>query len=299
MDNFALTKLLESGNTDDPLDEILEILSLIVPDFKQDPLVALHQEIGLIFAGEHPDYRQSNTKYHNLDHTYSVVLATTRLFHGLSCDGWPVLEETVAKALYSAYFHDCGLLLKKSEVAETGATYTIGHEKRSVFFLADYLKEKEFPVSFITDCSVIIQCTNLRIDPGSLFFPSAEMQLASFAVGTADILAQMADRYYLERLPSLFQEHQEGGVADHNSVVELMEQTSMFYHDLVTSRLSNDLGDLSKYMQVHFCERWGVDQNLYLESIDKNITYIHMIVGSCDTNTEESLHQCLRRIPPS
>ncbi|MCK5070871.1 MAG: hypothetical protein KAR01_10020, partial [Desulfocapsa sp.] len=71
MDNFALTKLLESGNTDDPLDEILEILSLIVPDFKQDPLVALHQEIGLIFAGEHPDYRQSNTKYHNLDHTYS------------------------------------------------------------------------------------------------------------------------------------------------------------------------------------------------------------------------------------
>ncbi len=299
MDNFALTKLLGSGQSKDLLDEIQDILSLMVPNFKQNLLVELHREIGLIFAGEHPDYRQSNTKYHNLDHTYSVVLATARLFHGLFCDGWPASEETIAKALYSAYFHDCGLLVKESEVAETGATYTVGHEKRSVFFMADYLKEKEFPPSFITDCSVIIQCTNLSIDPASLFFPSAEMQLASFAVGSADILAQMADRYYLERLPLLFQEHQEGGVADHNSAMELMEQTFKFYNDLVKNRLSNDLGDLTKYMQVHFRERWGVDKNLYLDSIHNNIMYLHSIVELCDTHTEESLKKYLRRTPPS
>lgn len=298
MDNFALTKLLESGHTEDSLDEILALLTLMASDFNQKPLIELHHEIALIFAGDHPDYRQSNTKYHNLDHTYSVVLATARLFHGLSCDGWPVSEETVAKALYSAYFHDCGLLLRKSEDAESGATYTIGHEKRSVFFMADYLKKRAFPFSFITDCSVIIQCTNLSIDPGSLFFPSAEMQLASFAVGSADILAQMADRYYLERLPFLFQEQEEGGVAEYDSVVELMEKTSMFYHDLVTDRLSLDLGNLSKYMKIHFRERWGVDQNLYLESIKKNVDYVHMIVGLCDGNTEESLQQYLRRTPP-
>lgn len=298
MDNFFLTKLFESGYTDDPMDEILAVLTLMAPGFEKGPLIELHREIGLIFGGDHPDYRQSNTKYHNLGHTYGVVLATVRLFHGLACKGWPVSEDTLAKALYSAYFHDCGLLLKNFEDAATGATYTIGHERRSVFFLADYLKDKKFPVSFISDCSIIIQCTNLGIDPDSLFFPSAEMQLASFAVGSADILAQMADRYYLERLPSLFQEYQEGGVVHYDSARELMEQTSMFYREVVVDRLSRLFGNLTKFMRVHFRERWGVDRNLYLDNMKKNVRYIQLIVESSDHSTEEYLQQYLRRTPP-
>lgn len=296
MDNLFLAKMLETGYTEDPLDEILAILTLMSPDFKRASLLELHREIGLVFEGRHPDYRQSNTKYHNLDHTYSVVLATLRLFHGLYCDGWPVSRDTLTKALFSAYFHDCGLLLKNSEEAVTGATYTIGHEKRSMFFMADYLKEKNFSMPFITDCSLIIQCTNLSIDPDSLFFPSAEMQMASFAVGSADILAQMADRYYLERLPSLFQEHQEGGIANYNSVIELMQQTSAFYHDVVVDRLSRVFGNLTKYMQIHFRERWGVDKNLYLDNIKKNVKYIQLILKSC--NDMDSLKLYLRRLPP-
>ncbi len=298
MDNLYLTKLLATGKTNDPLDEILAVIALMSPEFDQGPLIALHREIGLIFGGKHPDYRQSNTKYHNLDHTYSVVLATVRIFHGLSCDGWPVSEETLTKALYSAYFHDCGLLLKNSENAVTGATFTVGHEKRSMFFMADYLKEKDFSLPFITDCSVIIQCTNLSISPDSLFFPSAEMQLASFTVGSADILAQMADRYYLERLPSLFQEHKEGGIENYNSAVELMEQTSMFYHDVVVDRLLHVFGNLTKFMQVHFRERWGVDRNLYLDNVKNNVKYIQLIVKSCSGDMEGSLQKYLRRTPP-
>ncbi len=297
MDNPSLTKMLETGYTEDPLDEILALLTLMEPDFHRAPLMELHREIGLVFEGKHPEYRQSNTKYHNLDHTYSVVLATLRLFHGLYCDGWPVSGDTLAKALYSAYFHDCGLLVKNSEQVATGATYTVGHEKRSMFFMADYLKAKQFSLPFITDCSVIIQCTNLSIDPDSLFFPSAEMQMASFAVGSADILAQMADRYYLERLPSLFQEHQEGGIANYNSAIELMQQTSVFYHDVVIDRLSRVFGNLTKYMQIHFRERWGVDKNLYLDNIKKNVKYIKLILKSC--NDMESLQLYLRRLPPS
>ncbi|AGF77825.1 hypothetical protein UWK_01262 [Desulfocapsa sulfexigens DSM 10523] len=298
MDNLFLTKLLESGYTEDPLDEILAVITLMAPDFPQEPLVELHREIRLIFEGEHPEYRQSNTKYHNLNHTYGVVLATVRLFHGLSRDGWHVSEETLSKALYSAYFHDCGLLLKNSEDAETGAVYTLGHEKRSMFLMADYLKARKFSLPFITDCSLIIQCTNLSIDPDSLFFPSAEMQLASFSVGSADILAQMADRYYLERLPLLFQEHEEGGVTGYKSAVELMEKTSVFYHEVVVDRLSSVFGNLTKFMQIHFRERWGVDRNLYLDSIKKNVTYIRLIVRSCGGDMEESLQKYLRRIPP-
>jgi hypothetical protein len=298
MDNLFLIKLLESGYTDDPLDEILAVLKLTAPAIDLDPLLELHREIGLIFGGAHPDYLQSNTKYHNLDHTYSVVLATVRLFHGLMCDGWPVSEEVLTKALYSAYFHDCGLLLKNSEDAATGATYTVGHERRSMFFMADYLRDKKFPLSFVTDCSVIIQCTNLSIDPDTLFFPSAEMQLASFAMGTADILAQMADRYYLERLPSLFQEHKEAGIGNYDTAVELMEQTAMFYRNVVGVRLEKIFGNLTTYMQSHFRVRCGLDKNLYLDNIKKNIDYIQLILESCGEDMEESLKKYLRRIPP-
>ncbi|RUM45233.1 MAG: hypothetical protein DSY80_03570 [Desulfocapsa sp.] len=298
MDNIALAKLFETGKTDDPLDEIQFIIGRMSPGFPQAPLIELHRELELLFNGKHPLYRQSNTKYHNLDHTYSVVLATARIFHGLFCDGWPVSDETLNKALYSAYFHDCGLLLKITEEAETGARFTIGHEKRSMFFMADYLQEKGFSMPFITDCSVIIQSTNLGINPDTLFFPSAEMQLASFAVGTADILAQMADRYYLERLPLLFQEFQEGGIDRHSSTLELMRQTSDFYESVVVDRLSQVFGNLVKYMRIHFRERWGVDRSLYLESIKKNLKYNQYILETKKVDMD-SLKQYLRRVPPS
>lgn len=298
MDNIALTKLFETGKSDDPLDEIQEIINLISPGFAWEPIIELHHELELLFNGNHPLYRQSNTKYHNLDHTYSVVLATARIFHGLLCDGWSVSDETLNKALYSAYFHDCGLLLKISEEADTGARFTIGHEKRSMFFMADYLKEKGFSIPFITDCSVIIQSTNLSINPDTLFFPSAEMQLASFAVGSADILAQMADRYYLERLPLLFQEFQEAGIDSHSSPLELMEHTSEFYEKVVVDRLSRVFGNLAKYMRIHFRERWGVDKNLYMESIKKNIKYNQFIIEKKNDDMD-SLKKYLRRVPPS
>lgn len=298
MDNRALTKLFQTGHTDDPLDEIEAILAIIAPNFPRKPLVALHREIELLFSGEHPDYRQSNTKYHDLGHTYSVVLAAVRIFHGLFCSGWPVSEETVKKALYSSYFHDCGLLLKHSDDAESGAAFTVGHEKRSMFFLADYLKEKGFSYPFITDCSVIIQSTNLSIDPDSLFFPSAEMQLASFAVGTADILAQMADRYYLERLPFLFLEFQEGGLDQHSSPQELMQQTSAFYQNVVIDRLAHAFGNVTKYLKVHFRERWGVDKNLYLVNMKKNVKYLQYIIDQNDGDMF-SLRRYLRRKAPT
>ncbi len=298
MDHSLLTQLFETGKSDDPLDEILALLSLIAPDYPQTSLCNLHQEIGDLFAGKHPDYRPSNTKYHNLAHTYSVVLATVRLFHGLSCDGWHVSEETLEKAIYSAYFHDCGLLLKNSEEASTGAKYTKEHEWRSILFLEKHIKDKKFCPSFLADCALIIQCTDLKVNPDTLEFPSAEIQLACSAVGSADILAQMADRYYLERLPFLFQEHKEGGVTLHNSAVELMRHTTNFYYDVIVDRLERVFGNLSRSMQTHFRERWNVDKNLYLENITNNLDYINVIIRSCE-NEMECLQRFLRRNPPT
>ncbi len=297
MEHSHLTQLFESGYSDDPLDEILLLLSFIAPGYSQESLRQLHQEIANFFNGDHSEYRPSNTQYHNLGHTYSVVLAATRLFHGLFCEGRHVSEETLRKALYCAYFHDCGLLLKNSEKAASGAAYTKEHEARSILFMERYLQEKAFPPSFIADCSLIIQCTNLKIDPDTLAFPSEEVKLAGFVVGSADILAQMADRYYLERLPLLFQEHKEGGITIYNSAVELMQHTTFFYHHVIIDRLERVFFNIVEAMRTHFRERWDLDRNLYLENISKNIKYIRTVALSCEDEME-CLQQFLRRKPP-
>ena len=297
MDHSHLTQVFETGGSDDPLDEILSLLSLVAPSYPQGPLRQLHQEIAEFFAGDHSEYRPSNTKYHNLGHTYSVVLAAIRLFHGLSCEGRHVSTETLRKALYSAYFHDCGLLLKNSENAASGAAYTREHEERSILFMERYLQKRNFSPSFIADCSVIIQCTNLDVDPETLAFSSEEIKLAGVVVGSADILAQMADRYYLERLPLLFQEHLEGGVTIYNSAVELMQHTTFFYHHVIIDRLERVFSNIVKAMRTHFRERWDLDRNLYAENINNNIKYVRMVALSCE-DEQECLQQYLRRKPP-
>lgn len=297
MDCSHLSQLFDTGASSNPMEEILTLLTTISPEYPLFPIRQAHQEIARFFAGNHPGYRSSKTKYHNLRHSYSVVLATVRIFHGLFCEGVHFSEDTLTKSLYSAYFHDCGLLLKNSETEATGAAFTKEHERRSIVVLEHYLDEQGISTSILTDCSLIIQCTDLNVDPGTLDFPSEEIRLASSVVASADILAQMADRYYLERLPFLFQEHKEGGINNHASAIELMQRTSYFYHDVIVDRLERVLGNLAQVLRVHFRERWGLDRNLYLENINNNIEYIKTVVQSCDKELN-GLQHFLRRTPP-
>ena len=62
-------------------------------------------------------------------------------------------------------------------------------------------------------CSQMIQCTKLSLSPKDLVFDTEEVKLMGHILGTADIIAQMADRVYLERLPLLFDELKEGVVS--------------------------------------------------------------------------------------
>ncbi len=298
MDHSHLAQLFDAGASSNPLEEILTLCTAIAPDYPLFPVRQVHQELARYFAGKHPDYQSSETKYHNLRHSYSVVLATVRLFHGLSCEGKQFSEDTLTKALYSAYFHDCGLLLKSSETESTGAVFTKEHEARSIVVLERYLEEQDISFSILPDCSLIIQCTNLSVDPDTLTFPSDDIRLASAIVGSADILAQMADRFYLERLPLLFQEHKEGGITSHDSAIELMQHTSYFYHEVIVDRLERVFDNLAQVMRIHFRERWGLDRNLYLENINKNVDYIKIVVQSCEDELE-GLQRFLRRTPPA
>lgn len=296
MDHQQLTKIFESGATSDPGDEILALAALIQPTFNPSLLQQLHFDVARFFSGTYPGFRGSNTQYHNLKHTYSVVLATARLLHGLNCSSHDISIQIMEQALYSAYFHDTGLLTQASDQAKSGAIYTQNHEERSIVVMTQYLTANNCSAFLIQGCSSAIKCTNISLNPNRIAFPAPEAKLAGYVLGSADILAQMADRCYLERLPFLFQEHKEGGMKSHDSAVELMQDTTFFYHNIITERLEKAFANTALAMQAHFHTRWQIDNNLYYTNITKNLDYLKTILKICE-NKMECLETFLKRIP--
>jgi hypothetical protein len=283
--------------TNDPLDEILALTVETNRDADTEFIRQIHFHIKEIFSGDSPGFQASSTKYHNLRHTQSVALATIRLLHGLTIDKYQFPSHVIEQCILCAYFHDTGLLLQTSETADSGASYTKHHETRSIRFLNQYLDHHRTPKSFRDDCATIIKFTDLRIDPNALSPLTDEIKLSGQILGSADILAQMANRYYLESLPYLYQEHLVGGVQEHASALDLMKHTANFYEHVIGKRLRETFGDVAESMRTHFLNRWQIDRDLYRENINKNIKYLNKIIAQCKVEIK-CLEKYLRRIPP-
>lgn len=298
MDNQDLSKLFEGGRTGKPLDEILFLAKSICPTINLQLIFEIHNDLAAFFTGLHPDFQKNTLPYHNLRHSQLVVLATIRLFDGMHCsNNLTITADMLLKGLLAAYFHDTGMLRLQSDPAPSGTEYMEGHEARSSHFLKNYVHQKGLGDEIFRDCPTIINYTDLQSDPTTFESHSHEIQIIGQIVGSADILAQMADRYYLECLPLLYNELQAGGVSRHSSALELMEHTANFYHNVVLTRLSTTFSQTASAMQAHFRERYQIDRNLYRENIDKNIEYLNKIIKKC--YGIDCLDKYLKRIPPT
>ncbi len=117
-------------------------------------------------------------------------------------------------------------------------------------------------------------------------------------LGTADILAQMADRCYLEKCRDrLYPEFVLGGLASRklpggrnqivfNSGDDLVRKTPSFYRT-AAKRLDVQLARAYEYAGSHFN-----GPNLYIEEIQKNVRYAQAVGDAPNTDM-------LRRLPPS
>ncbi|MDK9706291.1 MAG: hypothetical protein OEL83_04500 [Desulforhopalus sp.] len=297
MDNKYISYLFEGKLTGTPLDEILSLAKNVSHGADLQLIREVHNDLAAFFGGAHPDFQKNTLPYHNLRHSQMVVLATIRLFDGLHCNSVPITADMLLRGLLAAYFHDTGMLLVEGDTAHSGTEYLANHEERSILFLKRYAARKGLSDDIAEDCTTIIKYTDLNSDPSTFEFHSRDIQLIGQIVGSADILAQMADRYYLECLPLLYNELHAGGVSEHGSALELMEHTANFYHNVVLKRLLTTFSHTSEAMQTHFRERHGIDRNLYIENIDKNVAYLKKIIKKCrDINC---LHKYLKRIPPT
>ena len=270
-DNNRLDELTDTNSPAETLAEIKNILLLIDPSLDPSPIEKVFEDIVRLFNGEFPGYKANNTKYHNLEHTCSSTLASARLIHGLHVQGQVFTPRLVQLCLIGTLFHDTGLIQTEEEMEGTGAQHTMGHEDRSIDLMEKYLSENGYSQEDIRDCGHIIKCTELFFPMEEIPFSSEEVRTMGKILGTSDLVAQMADRNYQEKLPLLFLEFQEAGMPGFETPLELFQKTEEFYRKVARKRMRNELEGISSAALYHFRERWKIDKNLYEDAIKYNI----------------------------
>lgn len=270
----------------DPIDcecvrrEVAHVFSRFFPDESPTVFQEAFSGVARLFAGRYPGYRASNTHYHDFEHTCSVVLAEARLIYGALVQGIKIDFLTALKGMLSALFHDVGLIQTEDDTTGTGAKYTVGHEERSIQFMRQDLDGALDPddIEDIADC---IRCTTLAMPPQRIAFRNESMRLMGNILGTADLLAQIADRNYLEKLILLFEEFKEAKLPGYETPYDLLTKTRGFYQNVARPRLDYDLEKADRFMRAYFRERWDVDRDFYDEAIHANLDYLDSIVAEC------------------
>lgn len=298
MNTRTISRLLEGKQGGALVEELLFLARSVSPSIDLGLIAAIHDDLVAYYSGAEAGFQKNNLPYHNLRHCRMVVLATMRLFDGLQCEGrLPISASMLLRGYLAACFHDTGMLLTHNDPAQSGSEYMHGHEARSALFLEQYAAQKGLSGEIARDCAIIIKYTELNSDPATFEAHTQELQLVGQVVGSADILAQMADRYYLECLPRLFHEQRAGGVSRHASALELMRATHSFYNEVVLPRLNVTFSRIATAMQTHFRLRHNIDRNLYFDSIERNIGYLESVIDKCADL--DCFAQYLKRNPPT
>lgn len=259
------------------LQEVLELMEASFPGVVDVPFITqAHADVIRLFNGDYPGYRHSTTWYHDLQHSLEVFLCSARLVHGALTQGIQCSPRMNDLIMASSLFHDSGLIQEENDRKGTGAKYTVGHEKRSVAFLRRYFDKIGRSEEDARDCALMIETTCLGVKADDLPFCSEELRFGANVLATADLLAQMADREYLEKLLLLYLEFEEAGLP-YDSAHELLEKTHGFY-DLMMDRMTNSLGNVKRYAQPHFKTYRNINRDLYDESIQANMEYLYVIL---------------------
>jgi len=276
-DNVQLFNVIPVGSSKAILKEVVVILKLISPDFDIAPVKSAFNAVTGLYNGNWPGYRSCNTQYHDIYHTTDTFLATARLIHGAVVDGKTFTNRNITIGLIAILLHDVGYIQEEHDTEGTGAKYTADHVQRSIDFLERHKLELGLPDEEIADCRAMILCTDLGVDIFNILFSSAEVELLGKIVASADLLAQMADRTYLEKLLFLYYELREAGIPDFESELDLLKKTVSFY-DYIDQRLKTTLDATDRHMSSHFLARWGIKADLYHAAIEKQRNYLNKIL---------------------
>jgi hypothetical protein len=254
------------------------ILGRINPSYDTSLVKTVFDDVMRLFRGEYPGYSSIKTLYHDLSHTLDVFLCGVRLMHGVHISGTHLTDEEMTLIMIAALMHDIGYSQLDGEEGGTGAQYTQTHVKRGIAFMRSYLVARHLPLNFATSLELMISGTDPALKFSQIDFPDARTRLLGQIVATADLTGQMADRTYLEKLLFLYLEFKEARFGNYQNVYDLLRQTKSFYA-ITREKLEGAFGGMYANLSFHFKDVMGVENNYYLESIEKNIAYLSKVIA--------------------
>jgi hypothetical protein len=290
MPRIKLYDLVDIYSPQAVLEEVQFILELISEDYDSAPVNRAFDMVLDIFAGDHARYRACNTHYHDLRHTTDAFLAMARLLHGALLCGEALEQSRITSALVAALFHDTGYIQERGDTEGTGAKFSSTHAERSADFLERHGSECGLTEQQIKEGRIMILCTDVSQDIDSISFPSQKVEFLGRMLNAADILGQMSDRTYLEKLLFLYHEYKEGHVGDYKSEADLLRRTVDFYA-FIDKRLQPIMEKANRYMVSHLVSRWNVNTNLYTEAIEGQRKYLEKILSIPNVDPRDHLHR--------
>ncbi len=254
----------------------------------------LYEDFAALYRGELTGFHACDTRYHDIQHVLDVSLAMARLLDGYeaNCQGQPdraLGAELAIIGMIVALFHDSGYIRRANETdIKHGAEYTKIHVSRSAQFMAEYLPLID-RADIIELTGKLVHFTGYEFSPEQIDIDDSRLRVLGGLVGTADVIAQMADPAYLEKCRDrLYPEFEMGGIARqtladgsekviYKSAEDLLVKTPQFIKSTITDRLDGHFAGLYQHVAAHFGGR-----NLYMDALENNCRHLEALLEKND-----------------
>jgi len=299
--DFDITDKIRTTDPIEVSDHVVSLFNNLYPGGNSRPMQRAFEDLSKMYHGKHPDYHPCDTEYHDIQHVLDVTLAMARLLDGYQRDRKekaPLSPELFNIGIVIALFHDVGYLRRRNDHKHRfGAEYTLTHVGRGAKFLRNYIPGIGLK-RHAADASVLVHFTGYERDADTIKMDDPVLRRIGEILGTADIIAQMSDRCYLEKCHDrLYPEFVLGGIARrkmpdgqikviYTSGKDLLSKTPSFYMNAM-KRLDDKLHKAYHYAETHFGGK-----NLYIAEMEKNATHATAAISASGRSR-------LRRAPPN
>ncbi len=291
-----VTGSVHVSSTEETLKHVCALAAEIWPAMDLRRLQSAFRIFENMTSGRDSRFLALDTPYHDVQHSMDVTLCTVRLLAGHEANA-PLHERLGANralvGLLCALFHDAGYLRRKTEKnVPSGAHFTHFHVTRSAGIITSLFEDLHLK-QYATLAANLVHFTGYERSLDIVRPADHRNLLVGRLLGSADLLAQMADRCYLEKVRDrLFDEFVIAGIAGPaagpgkcQTPKGLLESTPGFVEATFTKRLDGAFEKAYRRVSPIFVSP-------YLDSIQRQMAHLERVIAADDWSL-------LRRIPPT